>query len=139
MGSSAAAGRREIVHLRRKNGDAVLCLRVRARDPAVEREQSEIWSVYRNWRVSTDSPQRVRKNGNAPAAGDGSGRRREGGEIGEGSRLPLRSGQGGASGERALACGRAEPDSRDGKEFFRSGELWLGYFPGSCCRSYTGG
>src|ERR1700677_3365128 len=123
MGSSAAAGRREIVHLRRKNGDDVLCLRVRARDPAVEREQSEIWSVYRNWRVSTDSPQRVRKNGNAPAAGDGSGRRREGGEIGEGSRLPLRTGQGGGGGGRAPARGASEPGLRGRKEFFCSGEL----------------
>src|ERR1700678_2752746 len=83
MGSSAAAGRREIVHLRRKNGDDVLCWPVHARDPAVEREQSEIRRVYRNWRVSADSPQRLRKNGNPPATGDGSSRRREGGEIGE--------------------------------------------------------
>src|SRR3984957_4028936 len=123
LGPPAAAGCREIVHLRRKDGDDVLCLCVRTRDPALEREQSEIFRVRRSGCLPTDPTEHLRKDRNAPPTGHGSGGRREGGKTGERSGLPLRRRQGGAGGERALAFGRAESDPRHGKEFFRSGEL----------------
>src|ERR1700722_14438712 len=123
LGPPAAAGCREIVHLRRKDGDDVLCLCVCTRHPALEREQSEIFRVRRSGCLPTDPTEHLRKDRNAPPAGHGSSGRREGGQTGEGSGLPLRRRQGGASGESALAFGRAEFDPRHGKEFLCGGEL----------------
>src|SRR5271156_4618977 len=102
MGSPAAAGRRQNVHRRRKDSDDIFRVCFRDGHSPVERQQSEVSRVRRSRRISADSPQHLRKNGNPPAASHGSGGRREDRKIGEGGGLPLGGGQGWTGRQRAL-------------------------------------
>src|SRR5690348_3734519 len=79
--------------------------------------------VCRRRRIPIDPPQRLRKDGNAPAVGDGSDRRRKAWQNCKGSRDSFGCCESRKSRERSLARGRRQHRARDDKEFFC--ELWV--------------